>query len=259
MGYGDDPWTLEAVDTIHQAFTPDCDVYFVFNGTGSNVVALQTITRPFNSILCAETAHIAVDECGAPAKMTGCHICTIPTPDGKLTPELIKPYLVGFGEQHHSQPGAIYLSECSELGTIYTPDELKAITSLAHEHPINIFKSIVRVLILCIFEIERLSNFLEDKFLCSSLSFFENEASISRIKKYHFGMVKIVSVLLQMFTSENGVGKMIFVRQLSSPPYITHYQYLFVRNHNVLILCEKTCFTGPFLAPYVCMSLIYRQ
>lgn len=149
VGYGDDSWTAEAVDKIRQAFTPDCDVYFVFNGTGSNVVALQTITRPFNSILCAETAHIVVDECGAPAKMTGCHICAIPTPDGKLTPELIKPHLVGFGEQHHSQPGAIYLSECSELGTIYTPEELKAITSLAHQNGMKVHMDGARLANAC--------------------------------------------------------------------------------------------------------------
>lgn len=138
VGYGDDPWTVEAVAKIREAFTPDCDAYFVFNGTGSNVTALQAITRPFNSILCADTAHIAVDECGSPAKMTGCQLVCIPTPDGKLTPELIKPHLVGFGDQHHSQPGAIYISQCSELGTIYTPEELKALTSLAHEHGIKV-------------------------------------------------------------------------------------------------------------------------
>ena len=86
------------------------------------------MTRPYNSILCAETAHIYVDECGSPVKMTGCQIRPIATPDGKLTPQLITPYLHGFADQHHSQPGAIYLSECTELGTIYTPDELKAIT-----------------------------------------------------------------------------------------------------------------------------------
>jgi threonine aldolase len=138
VGYGDDPWTAEAVQKIREAFTPDCDAYFVFNGTGSNVVALQTITRPFNSILCADTAHIYIDECGSPAKMTGCQLCAISTPDGKLTPELLKPHLTDFGDQHHSQPGAIYLSQCTELGTIYTPDELKAITSLAHQYGVKV-------------------------------------------------------------------------------------------------------------------------
>ena len=119
VGYGDDPWTEEAVGKIREAFTPDCEVLFVFNGTGSNAVALQLCTRPYNLILCAETAHIYVDECGAPARMTGCQIRPIATPDGKLTPELLRPYLCHFSEQHHSQPGAIYLSQCTELAHAY--------------------------------------------------------------------------------------------------------------------------------------------
>jgi len=104
-----------------------------------------------------------------------------------------------------------------------------------------------------------LTNFYvrQDEFLYSSLSFFENKASIPCIKEYLFDVVKIVLVLFSMFTSENGVEKMIFARQLSSTPYIAHYQYSFVRNHNALILCEKICFTGPFLAPYTCIILIY--
>jgi threonine aldolase len=106
----------------------------VFNGTGSNIVALQLLTKPFNSILCAETGHIYVDECGAPVKNTGCQIVTIATDDGKLTPELITHYLHGFDDQHHSQPGVIYISQCTELGTVYTPEELKAITKLAHSN-----------------------------------------------------------------------------------------------------------------------------
>lgn len=134
VGYGDDPWTEEAVRKIREAFTPDCEPLFVFNGTGSNAVALQLCTRPYNSIICAETAHIYVDECGAPARMTGCQVRPVATPDGKLTPDLVRPYLCHFGEQHHSQPGAIYVSQCSELGTVYKPDELRALTDLAHRH-----------------------------------------------------------------------------------------------------------------------------
>lgn len=134
VGYGDDPWTEEAVRKIKQAFTPQCEPLFVFNGTGSNAVALQLCTQPFNSIICAETAHIYVDECGSPARMTGCQIRPVATPDGKLTPELILPYLCHFGEQHHSQPGTIYISQCTELGTIYRPEELRALTELAHRY-----------------------------------------------------------------------------------------------------------------------------
>ena len=149
FGYGDDCWTKEAVRKIKETFTPDCEPLFVFNGTGSNVLALQLMTRPYNSIVCAETAHIYVDECGSPVKMTGCQIRPVATTDGKLTPELIRPYLHGFGDQHHSQPGAIYLSQCTELGTIYTPAELKAITALAHKHGMRVHMDGARIANAC--------------------------------------------------------------------------------------------------------------
>ena len=134
VGYGDDPWTEEAVQKIREAFTPDCEPLFVFNGTGSNVVALQLCTSPYNSILCVETAHINVDECGAPVRMTGCQIRPILTPDGKLTPELLRPYLCNFGEQHHSQPGVVYISQCTELGTVYKPEEIRALADMIHPY-----------------------------------------------------------------------------------------------------------------------------
>ena len=106
VGYGDDPWTEAATSKIQEVFGKDASPFFVFNGTGANSVALQAVTRPFNSILCAETAHINVDECGAPARMTGCAIVTIPTTDGKLTPELIRPHLrtSGFATIRNPRP-----------------------------------------------------------------------------------------------------------------------------------------------------------
>lgn len=134
VGYGDDPWTTGATAKIKEIFGENATPYFVFNGTGANSVALQAITRSFNSILCAETAHINVDECGAPARMTGCAMVTISTADGKLTPELIKPRLHNFGVCHHSQPKAVYISQVSELGTIYTIEEVRAIADLLHAH-----------------------------------------------------------------------------------------------------------------------------
>lgn len=134
LGYGDDRWTQEATLLIKEHFTQQSVPFFLFNGTGSNVLALQILTRPYNSILCAHTAHINVDECGSPVKMTGCQLCSIVTPDGKLTPNLITPHIHGLDDQHHSQPGVIYLSQCTELGTVYTVNELKAITSLAHQY-----------------------------------------------------------------------------------------------------------------------------
>ena len=134
VGYGDDPWTAAATDKIRAVFGPSADPFFVFNGTGANSVALQAVTRPFNSILCATTAHIYVDECGAPARMTGCAVTPIPTPDGKLTPELIRPYLCNFGVCHHSQPKAVYISQVSELGTVYTIEEVRALADLLHAY-----------------------------------------------------------------------------------------------------------------------------
>ena len=149
LGYGDDIWTQAAEVDVKSAFSEDAEVLFVFNGTGSNVVALQLMTRSYGSIICAETAHIYVDECGAPVKMSGAQIRPVATPDGKLTPELIRPYLVGFGDQHHSQPSAIYLSQSTELGTIYTADELKAITALAHQYGMYVHMDGARIANAC--------------------------------------------------------------------------------------------------------------
>ena len=134
LGYGDDVWTAEATELVKKQFSRPCEPLFVFNGTGSNTMALQLMTRPYHIIFCAETGHIAVDECGAPGKGTGCFIRTIATPDGKLTPELLAPYMVNFGVEHHSQPGAIYISQCSELGTIYKPQEIRELCNYVHSH-----------------------------------------------------------------------------------------------------------------------------
>ncbi|MDR2118306.1 MAG: low specificity L-threonine aldolase [Tannerellaceae bacterium] len=134
VGYGDDFYTRQAVDKLKEVFGNDAEAFFVFNGTGANTVALQAVTRSFHSILCTQTAHIYVDECGSPARMSGCAVIPIPATDGKLTPELIRPHLHNFGVCHHSQPKVVYISQVSELGTVYTPDEIKAIASLLHRH-----------------------------------------------------------------------------------------------------------------------------
>ena len=134
VGYGDDPWTEKATAKIKELFGSDAEPFFVFNGTGANSVALQAVTRSYHSILCAQTAHIYVDECGGPGKMSGCTLTAIETPNGKLTPELIRPHLHNFGVCHHSQPKAVYISQASELGTIYTPEEIRAIADLIHTY-----------------------------------------------------------------------------------------------------------------------------
>jgi threonine aldolase len=134
VGYGDDNFTAAAVDQLKVVFGEGAAPFFVFNGTGANSVALQAVTRSFHSIICARTAHIYVDECGAPARMTGCTVIALPTEDGKLSPELIRPHLHNFGVCHHAQPKAVYISQVSELGTVYTIDEVKAIARLLHAH-----------------------------------------------------------------------------------------------------------------------------
>ena len=133
VGYGDDPWTGRALTALRDLLGEEAEPFLVFNGTGANCIALQAVTRPFNSILCASTAHIFVDECGAPARMTGCALTPIDTPDGKLTPELIEPHLHNFGVEHHSQPGVLYISQTTELGTIYTPAEVRALADRLHD------------------------------------------------------------------------------------------------------------------------------
>ncbi len=133
-GYGGDPYTAEAISIFRNEFGDDTEVFFVFNGTGANVLGLSNLTRSFNSIICAETAHIHEDECGAPEKFTGCKLLSVETHDGKITPEQILPHLKGFNFEHHSQPGVISISQVTEMGTLYLPEEIKALASLAHQH-----------------------------------------------------------------------------------------------------------------------------
>lgn len=133
LAYGDDHATQQAIAKFKTVFgSSDIDVYFVLNGTGANILSLKTLTRSYNSIISASTAHINVDECGAPEKATGCKLLTVDTTDGKLTPELIRQQLHGFEFQHHSQPKMISISQPTELGTCYTADEIRAIADLAH-------------------------------------------------------------------------------------------------------------------------------
>lgn len=145
VGYGDDVYTQQATTLVKGLFARECEALFVFNGTGSNTMALQLMTRPFHIIFCAETGHIAVDECGAPGKGTGCFIRTIPTTDGKLTPALLQPYMINFGVEHHSQPGAIYISQCTELGTVYQPQEIRELCDFAHQYGLYVHMDGARI------------------------------------------------------------------------------------------------------------------
>ena len=134
VGYGDDKWTTEAVRLFKTEFGDDTEVFFVLTGTGANILGIQSAVHSFHTIICAETAHIQMDECGSPEKFTGCKLLPVPTTAGKLTPDQVKKHLHGFGFEHHSQPGLISITQATELGTVYTVDEIKALAELAHCH-----------------------------------------------------------------------------------------------------------------------------
>ena len=134
MAYGEDEYSAKVEQLFKQYFGTDASVYFAFNGTGANVLCLDAMTRSHHAVVCADTAHIHVDECGAPQRITGAKLLTIKTPDGKLTPELVKTQLHGFGFQHHSQPKVISIAQPTELGTLYTLNEIKALADLAHQY-----------------------------------------------------------------------------------------------------------------------------
>ncbi len=132
VSYGEDDTTAALEQRVREVFGPAAHVFPVFNGTGANVVALQAATERWESVICAETAHISADEGGAPEVMAGLKLWTIPTPDGKLTTELVDTQAWGFGFVHRSQPGIVSLTQSTEYGTAYTVDELRVLSDHAH-------------------------------------------------------------------------------------------------------------------------------
>ncbi len=134
LAYGDDEWCARTEGIFRETFGPEAKVYFVFNGTGANVLCIDAMCRSHEAVVCAETAHINVDECGAPQRVVGCRLLTVETADGKLTPELVRTRLHGFGFEHHSQPKAISISQPTELGTLYSLEEIRALADLAHSY-----------------------------------------------------------------------------------------------------------------------------
>ena len=132
VAYGDDAVTARLNDAVKDHFGPKAEAFPVFNGTGANVVALQAMTRRWEAVVCAASAHVNVDEGGAPEHGAGLKLWTIPTSDGKLTPDLLDTQAWGFGDVHRAQPGAVTITQSTELGTLYTIDEITALTSHAH-------------------------------------------------------------------------------------------------------------------------------
>jgi threonine aldolase len=134
IAYGEDEVTKCLSEIVVKDFGKDAKVFPVFNGTGGNVVALTASSARWQSVICADTAHIHVDEGGAPEVMGGVKLWTISTPDGKLTPDLIKTQLFDIGSVHRAQPAVISITQATELGTLYTLEEVRTIADLAHEY-----------------------------------------------------------------------------------------------------------------------------
>ena len=132
--YGDDDWTRRVEGLFRREFGKDAQSFICFNGTGANVVALRGMCRPWEGVVCAESAHLNVDEGGAPERMAGVKLLPVATPDGKLTPELVSTRLVRFGDEHAVQPKVVSITQTTELGTLYTPDELRDLVDLCDQH-----------------------------------------------------------------------------------------------------------------------------
>ncbi|MFF3491879.1 threonine aldolase family protein [Streptomyces sp. NPDC002795] len=138
VAYGGDEYTDHLQTIIRSHFGPTAEAFPVFNGTGANVVALQAVTDRWGAVICAESAHIHVDEGGAPERMGGLKLLTVPTPDGKLTPELIDQQAYGWDDEHRAMPQVVSITQSTELGTLYTPDEIRAICEHAHGHGMTV-------------------------------------------------------------------------------------------------------------------------
>jgi threonine aldolase len=133
VGYGDDPYTESVVQKFRQRFGPDIEVFFVFNGTAANCLGLKALTNSYHAVICGEAAHIYTDECGAPEKFTGCKLIPVPVTNGKLTVEAVSHAYHGIGDPHHVQARVISITQATEVGTVYKPDEIKSLARFAHQ------------------------------------------------------------------------------------------------------------------------------
>ena len=132
LAYGDDRWTRRAEDALRDLFDAPIEALFCWGGTGANVVGLAAVLQPWQAVLATDTAHIVVDECGAPTRFTGSTIAPIAHRDGKLEPDALDPYLHWLGSEHHPQPAVVSISQATEMGTLYSVDEIAALADKAH-------------------------------------------------------------------------------------------------------------------------------
>jgi len=134
IAYGDDPYTARSMELMRKIFGGESEIFFVFTGTAANVLGLGSMTQPYHAVICPDTSHIHVDECGAPEKFTGCKLLDVGTPDGKLTVEYIAGQMHGIGFEHHVQPRVVSVTQSTEMGTLYTAAEIREIADYAHDH-----------------------------------------------------------------------------------------------------------------------------
>jgi threonine aldolase len=139
VAYGADEWTERVTAQLREAFRADGGAFLVMNGTGANVLALSVLLRRHEAVICAASAHINTDECGAPERLVGTKLLAVPTPDGKLTPELIAGQLGGRGDDHFSQPGVVAITQATEFGTCYTLAELHKIADFCRASDLRVF------------------------------------------------------------------------------------------------------------------------
>jgi threonine aldolase len=138
VAYGADAWTERVADGLREAFSAD-DAFLVLNGSGANVLGLSLLLRRHEGVICAESAHIYTDECGAPERLLGTKLLPVPSPEGKITPDLIAEQLSGRGDDHRSQPGVVAVTQSTELGTCYSLAELRKITDFCHASDLRVY------------------------------------------------------------------------------------------------------------------------
>src|ERR1700742_5213443 len=137
--YGEDQWTRQATAQLREMFGAEGDVFFVFNGSAANVLGLSLLLGRHEAVICAESAHINTDECGASERILGTKLLTVPAPDGKLTPDLSAGRLAGRGDEHFAQPGVVAVTQSTEFGTCYSLEELRAIRDFCTANRLRVF------------------------------------------------------------------------------------------------------------------------
>ncbi len=149
LGYGDDYYTQRACEKIRQIFGKKCEPFFLFTGTGANVLSISALTRPYNAVICAESAHLNTAECGALEKFAGVKLYTIPTETGKITTADIEKFLIYNHNQHHSQPKVVSLTQATDFGLCYSLDEVRLICDYAHSRQLYVHMDGARLYNAC--------------------------------------------------------------------------------------------------------------